>query len=127
MSSALRAWRIGRVLLRFRLDEFLHDTPAAPWLRLARPFVPRASSKVAAMPRGVRLRLALQELLRHLEEGLCRDVGVDDPTVGRDQQHGQHECRQGGPFFAAGTLGDGEHSAPPEKLRGCIYCTGWTV
>ncbi|HET8819487.1 MAG TPA: AarF/UbiB family protein, partial [Xanthomonadaceae bacterium] len=62
MTPVLRAWRIGRVLLRYRLDEFLDDTPAQRWLRLARPFVPRASRKVAAMPRGVRLRLALQEL-----------------------------------------------------------------
>ena len=62
MTPVLRAWRIGRVLLRYRLDEFLDDTPAQRWLRLARPFVPRASRKVAALPRGVRLRLALQEL-----------------------------------------------------------------
>ena len=62
MTPVLRAWRIGRVLLRYRLDEFLDDTPARGWLRLARPFVPRASRDVAAMPRGVRLRLALQEL-----------------------------------------------------------------
>src|SRR5690606_6893750 len=62
MSSTLRAWRIGRVLLRHGLDEFLDDTPAQRWLRLARPFVPRASSAVASLPRGERLRLALQEL-----------------------------------------------------------------
>lgn len=62
MSSTARAWRIGRVLLRYRLDEFLHDTAAAPWLRLARPLVPRASREVASLPRGTRLRLALQEL-----------------------------------------------------------------
>ena len=62
MTPVLRAWRIGRVLLRYRLDEFLDDTPAQRWLRLARPFVPRASREVAAQPRGVRLRLALQEL-----------------------------------------------------------------
>ena len=62
MKSGVRAWRIGRVLLRYRLDEFLDDTPAQRWLRLARPFVPRASRAVAALPRGERLRLALQEL-----------------------------------------------------------------
>ena len=33
MTPALRAWRIGRVLLRYRLDEFLDDTPAQRWLR----------------------------------------------------------------------------------------------
>jgi ubiquinone biosynthesis protein len=62
MKSALRAWRIGRVLLRYRLDDLLDGTPVERWLRLARPFVPRASAEIAAMPRGARLRLALQEL-----------------------------------------------------------------
>ncbi|WP_024868919.1 ubiquinone biosynthesis regulatory protein kinase UbiB [Pseudoxanthomonas suwonensis] len=62
MRAALRAWRIGRVVLRYRLDELLDDTPAGPWLRLGKPFVPRASASVAALPRGARLRLALQEL-----------------------------------------------------------------
>ena len=62
MSAALRAARIGRVLIRYRLDDLLDDTPAERWLKLARPFVPRASAEVAAMSRGARLRLALQEL-----------------------------------------------------------------
>ena len=62
MSSLLRAGKIGRVLLRYRLDDLLDDTPAERWLRLMRPFVPRASREIAAMPRGARLRLALQEL-----------------------------------------------------------------
>ncbi|MBN8224654.1 MAG: ubiquinone biosynthesis regulatory protein kinase UbiB [Xanthomonadales bacterium] len=62
MKSALRVWRIGRVVLRYRLDELLEDTPAERWLRLARPFVPRAPAQVAALPRGARVRLALQEL-----------------------------------------------------------------
>ncbi len=62
MKSALRAWRIGRVLLRYRLDDLLDGTPAERWLRMARPFVPRASSAIAAQSRGARLRLALQEL-----------------------------------------------------------------
>ena len=62
MKSGLRALRIGRVLLRYRLDDLLRGTPADGWLRLMRPFVPRASRDVAAMPRGMRLRLALQEL-----------------------------------------------------------------
>ncbi|MBS0201054.1 MAG: ubiquinone biosynthesis regulatory protein kinase UbiB [Proteobacteria bacterium] len=57
-----RAWRIGRVLLRYRLDSLLDDTPAERWLKLARPFVPGASAEIAALPRGARLRLALQEL-----------------------------------------------------------------
>ncbi len=62
MRSALRALRIGRVLLRYRLDTLFADTPAERWLRLLRPFVPRASAEVAALARGARLRLALQEL-----------------------------------------------------------------
>lgn len=62
MRSAVRAWRIGRVLLRYRLDDLLDGTPAERWLKLARPFVPRASDEIAAMSRGARLRLVLQEL-----------------------------------------------------------------
>ncbi|MCM2336660.1 MAG: ubiquinone biosynthesis regulatory protein kinase UbiB [Pseudomonas sp.] len=62
MRSALRAWRIGRVLLRYRLDDLLDGTAVEPWLKLARPFVPRAAPAIAHMGRGARLRLALQEL-----------------------------------------------------------------
>ena len=51
MKSALRAWRIGRVLLRYRLDALLDGTPAERWLRLMRPFVPRASRDVATLSR----------------------------------------------------------------------------
>jgi ubiquinone biosynthesis protein len=58
----LRAARIGRVLIRYRLDALLDGTPAERWMRLARPFVPRASREVEALPRGARLRLVLQEL-----------------------------------------------------------------
>lgn len=62
MKSALRAWKIGRVLLRYRLDDLLDGTPAERWLNLMRPFVPRATPSIADLPRGARLRLALQEL-----------------------------------------------------------------
>ena len=62
MRSALRAMRIGRVLLRYRLDDLLDGTAAERWLKLMRPFVPRASADIAAQSRGARLRLALQEL-----------------------------------------------------------------
>lgn len=62
MKAALRAGKIGRVLLRYRLDDLFEDTPAERWLKLARPFVPRASAAIAAQSRGARLRLALQEL-----------------------------------------------------------------
>ena len=41
MRPVFRAWRIGRVLLRYRLDDLLDDTPVEAWLDLARPFVPR--------------------------------------------------------------------------------------
>jgi ubiquinone biosynthesis protein len=62
VKAALRASKIGRVLLRYRLDDLFDDTPAERWLKLARPFVPRASASIAAQSRGARLRLALQEL-----------------------------------------------------------------
>ena len=62
MKALFRARRIGRVLLRYRLDTLLEGTSAERWLRLAKPFVPRASVDIAKEPRGRRLRLALQEL-----------------------------------------------------------------
>jgi len=60
--AMFRASRIGRVILRYRLDALLDGTPIERWLRLAKPFVPRASAEVASLSRGARLRLALQEL-----------------------------------------------------------------
>ncbi|HVI24826.1 MAG TPA: ubiquinone biosynthesis regulatory protein kinase UbiB [Xanthomonadaceae bacterium] len=62
MKPVLRAARIGRVLLRYRLDALLDGTAAERWLKLMRPFVPRAPQEIAAQSRGARLRLALQEL-----------------------------------------------------------------
>lgn len=62
MKGLLRARRIGTVLLRYGLDDLLAGTPAARWLKIARPFVPRARADLAALPRGQRVRLALQEL-----------------------------------------------------------------
>ena len=56
MKAALRASKIGRVLLRYRLDDLFEDTPAERWLKLARPFVPRASAAIAAQSRGARHR-----------------------------------------------------------------------
>jgi ubiquinone biosynthesis protein len=61
MSPAFRALRIARVLLKHRLDELLQATAFAPWLWLLRPFTP-AGETAADAPRGLRLRLALQEL-----------------------------------------------------------------
>ncbi|WP_313174049.1 ubiquinone biosynthesis regulatory protein kinase UbiB [Stenotrophomonas sp.] len=60
--AMFRASRIGRVILRYRLDDLLDGTPVERWLRLAKPFVPRASADIASQSRGARLRLALQEL-----------------------------------------------------------------
>ena len=62
MKGMLRARRIGVVLLRYGLDDLLEGTAAERWLKLARPFVPRVSAEVVGLPRGARLRLALQEL-----------------------------------------------------------------
>ena len=62
MRSALHALRIGRVLLRYRLHTLLEGAPAGRWLWLLRPLVPRAPRDVLALPRGARVRLALQEL-----------------------------------------------------------------
>ncbi|HHW4678854.1 MAG TPA: ubiquinone biosynthesis regulatory protein kinase UbiB [Xylella sp.] len=62
MKALFRARRIAKVILRYRLDTLLNYTRAERWLRLAKPFVPRISAKIAEQPRGRRLRLALQEL-----------------------------------------------------------------
>jgi ubiquinone biosynthesis protein len=62
VSAILRATRILRVLVRYRLDALLEGSGAEPVLRLLRPFVPRARGEVAKLARGARLRLALQEL-----------------------------------------------------------------
>ncbi|MEO8002322.1 MAG: ubiquinone biosynthesis regulatory protein kinase UbiB [Arenimonas sp.] len=61
MSSTLRAVRIARVLLRHRLDSLLEDTAFGKWLWLLKPFTPTRTDE-ANLPRGERLRLALQEL-----------------------------------------------------------------
>lgn len=61
MSSTLRAVRIARVVLRHRLDSLLEDTAFGKWLWLLKPFTP-ARNEEANLPRGERLRLALQEL-----------------------------------------------------------------
>ncbi|MEE7565709.1 ubiquinone biosynthesis regulatory protein kinase UbiB, partial [Xanthomonas sp. Kuri4-3] len=62
MKALFRASRIGRVILRYRLDDLLEGTAAERWLRLAKPFVPRATAAIAAQSRGARLRMALQDL-----------------------------------------------------------------
>lgn len=62
MKTLTRAWKIGRVLLRYRLEALLEGTSAERWLHLARPFVPRVPAEIQALPPAARLRLALQEL-----------------------------------------------------------------
>jgi ubiquinone biosynthesis protein len=61
MRAGFRALRIARVVLRHRLDDLLMNTGAGPWLKVLRPFTPPRSEE-AKLPRGERLRLALQEL-----------------------------------------------------------------
>ena len=74
MRAVLRAGRIGLVLLRYRLDDLLDDTPAERWLKLGRPFVPRASAEIAAQPDG-------------LGYGV---VGIDVPGTGFPRQLAGH-------------------------------------
>ena len=57
----MNALRIVRVLLRHRLDALLQGSAYGRWLWLLRPFVPAAPDE-RDLPRGKRLRLALQEL-----------------------------------------------------------------
>ena len=61
MKSVFRAIGIARVLLKHRLDNLLEDTAFGRWLWLLRPFTPTRREE-DALPRGQRLRLALQEL-----------------------------------------------------------------
>jgi len=61
MQKLSRLFRIYRVAARYRLDELLEGLPAARWLALLiRVGAPRSST--AALNRGTRLRLALEEL-----------------------------------------------------------------
>ncbi|MCB1559929.1 MAG: ubiquinone biosynthesis regulatory protein kinase UbiB [Xanthomonadales bacterium] len=62
MRLPLRILGILRVLLRYRLDALLDDTPLARWLSILKPFVPRARRDIAELSRGARLKLALQDL-----------------------------------------------------------------
>ena len=59
LRGSLRALHIVRVLLRHRLDSLLADTRVGRWLWLLRPLTGRGGDD---LPRGQRLRLALQEL-----------------------------------------------------------------
>jgi ubiquinone biosynthesis protein len=60
--GSLRLLQIARVVLRWRLDVLLEGSRLERRLALLKPFVPTARAEVADLPRGARLRLALQEL-----------------------------------------------------------------
>jgi ubiquinone biosynthesis protein len=60
--GSLRLLQIARVVLRWRLDALLEGSRLERRLRLLKPFVPAARAEVAELPRGARLRMALQEL-----------------------------------------------------------------
>ncbi|HET6604516.1 MAG TPA: ubiquinone biosynthesis regulatory protein kinase UbiB [Xanthomonadaceae bacterium] len=62
MQTPLRILQIARVALRYRLDALAAGTRFGGLLRLLRPFVPRAAREAGALPRGARVRLALQAL-----------------------------------------------------------------
>ncbi|GAB4177140.1 MAG: ubiquinone biosynthesis regulatory protein kinase UbiB [Wenzhouxiangellaceae bacterium] len=57
----LRLYRIAVVLVRYRLDELIVQVPPLKLARLTR-WLPWGRRRVANLPRGARLRLALQEL-----------------------------------------------------------------
>ena len=60
--SLLRLYTIARVLLRYRLDELVEATHLFRPLPPLRGLIARSPAAVATMPRGQRLRLALEEL-----------------------------------------------------------------
>ena len=57
-----RLWHVGRTLLRYRLDALFDGTPLERRLALLRPLAPRSAADIVNLPRGTRVRLALQEL-----------------------------------------------------------------
>ena len=57
-----RLLRVATVLLRYRLDELVDATRLYRPLKLLRPLLPRARADVRALPRGARLRGALNVL-----------------------------------------------------------------
>jgi len=61
MKSALRALKIVRVLSSYGLDEWLYDARLQPPLRVLKWMAPTAAAN-RGLDRGVRLRLALQQL-----------------------------------------------------------------
>jgi len=59
---APRLLRVASVLLRYRLDELVDAAHLYRPLKVLRGLLPRARADVRALPRGARLRLALNEL-----------------------------------------------------------------
>lgn len=57
----LRIWHIGVILKQYRLDELFNTTRLPGPVRWIRVFIP-SGKDVSGLPRGERLRLALQEL-----------------------------------------------------------------
>ena len=57
----MRIWHIGVILKRYRLDELFNTTRLPVPIRWIRVFIP-SGKDVSGLPRGERLRLALQEL-----------------------------------------------------------------
>jgi len=57
----LRIWHIGVILKQYRLDELFNTTRLPGPVRWMRVFIPNVKD-VSGLPRGERLRLALQEL-----------------------------------------------------------------
>ncbi|MGB8635746.1 MAG: ubiquinone biosynthesis regulatory protein kinase UbiB [Rhodanobacteraceae bacterium] len=60
--TLLRLMRVAMVLLRYRLDDLVADVHLFRPLKVLRPFLPRPRRDLAQLPRGARLRLALNEL-----------------------------------------------------------------
>jgi len=61
MRQFLRIWHIGVILKQYRLDELFNTTRLPGPVRWMRVFIP-GGRDVSGLPRGERLRLALQEL-----------------------------------------------------------------
>mgnify|MGYP001547845326 FL=1 len=61
MRQFLRIWHIGVILKRYRLDELFNTDRLPGPIRWLRVFIPTGKD-VSGLPRGERLRLALQEL-----------------------------------------------------------------
>jgi ubiquinone biosynthesis protein len=62
MQKYLRLFTIYRVAARYRLGELLQSVPQAKWLVLLLGLPGTSSPEVANLSRGIRLRLALEEL-----------------------------------------------------------------